>query len=312
MKHNTKKENSGESRQNDIYRAVTMRILDNMIKGQIPWRDILLPVKGGREPFYNPLSGTDYKFLNCMLLGEPGEYATMSQINEKGGHVLAGSKGRMIVKWGWYIPAKHKAEQEELEKEGKSIEHLKLWYLKKYTVFNLKDTEGLKLEKDADPVAAAEHESVDPTLMADTVIRDYRRDNTVTYQEDPAYSPAYMAASDRIEMPTRERFVYEEDYYASVFEQIVHSTAMDGRSERPGEWKALVEGTESVKEELIAEMASSMVLGACGLKRKETHQQLDAVCQKWIQAMNNDYRLIVNSAGPAERAAKYVLGQFAE
>ena len=55
-----------------------------------------------------------------------------------------------------------------------------------------------------------------------------------------------------------------------------------------------------------------MILSACGLHRKETHQQIDAVCQKWINAMNKDYRLIVTASYAAEKSAKYVLGQFAE
>ena len=67
-----------------------------------------------------------------------------------------------------------------------------------------------------------------------------------------------------------------------------------------------------VKEELIGEIGSSMMLAACGLRRQETHQQIDAVCKKWIDAMNKDYRLIVTASYAAEKAAKYVLGEFAE
>ena len=294
----------------DIYEAVTRQILRNMSAGNIPWRQTWTARKGERPPFSNYFTGKGYSLLNTLLLGTPGQYATWNQIKDAKGNLVKGSKGHMITKWVEYIPKKYKEEAERLEKEGKDISHLKAWGLKKYTVFNINDVEGLKPREEEQKPAMQRAE--DPTDVAELVIDDYTINESVTVDKSDALSPRYDALTDTVSVPTKEAFTFEEDFYASLFEQLVHSTAAEGRCSRPAELKKMTEGEVSVKEELIAEIGSSMILTAAGMKRKETHEQISAVCQKWVREMNNDFRLIVDASRGAEKAAKLILGNYAE
>lgn len=303
--------NSNSEKKFDIYEAVTRQILRNMSGGVLPWRQTWVARKGQKPPYTNHFTGKPYSFLNTLLLGEPGEYATWNQIEDAGGHVVKGAKGKMITKWVEYVPKRYKEEKERLEKEGKDWSHLKAWVLKKYTVFNVRDTEGLKARPDKDEEKHQMVAAQDPTDVAELVIDDYTVNESVKVDASDAFSPAYIPDSDTVTVPSKGAFTYEEDYYASLFDGLVHSTAAAKRCDRKAEFKQMSGGVVSVREELIGEIGSSMILAAAGMKRRETHEQISAACQKWIREMNNDFRLIVDASRGAEKAAKLILGNYA-
>ena len=295
---------------NSVYRIVTERILDRLIVGDIPWRDILLPKKGQKAAFSNPATGTNYSTLNCLLLGIPGEYCTFNQIKARGGKVRKGAQSHLVTYWSAFIPKDKKDEADRLEAEGKSTDHLKQQVLRYYRVFNLNDVEDMKPFGKGE-AAPAQKKAEDPTDIANMVLLDYKVNEGVEVKDTLADEASYDPVEDSVRLPAKERFIIEEDWFASLFSGLVHSTATKKRANRETEMKKMLEGEVTAKEALIAEIGSSMILTACGLKRKETHQQIDAVCKKWIDAMNRDYRLIVYASSGAEKAAQYILGQFA-
>lgn len=302
---------NNERTEKNIYKIVTMQILDSMMGCSIPWRNVLLPKKSEKPLYRNYFKGNGYSLLNTLLLGEPGCYATWNQIKDHGGSVKQGAKSRIVTFWAPFIPKDKKEEAKKLEAEGKSIDHLKMQMLKYYRVFNMKDVEGITLEPEEEPTVL-QSRAEDPTDIADMVINDYCHNESVTLQDSTSDESFYDAADDSINVPNKERFCLEEDWFASVFAGLVHSTAQKNRCNRETEMKKIQDGEISPKEELTAEIGSSMILTTCGLKRNETHQQLAAECQKWVDAMNKDYRLIVYASSAAEKAAQYILGNFAE
>lgn len=309
MSTNTSNSNS-KSGHMAVYQKVTMQILDNMMKGELPWRKTYVAKKGQKAPFTNYVTGKPYSFINSLLLGEPGEYASFKQIKAAGGNIKKGAKSKMVIYWGEFIPAEYKEKAEELEKEGKSTDHLKVRFPKYYLVFNVKDAEGLK-EKKSDEETVVMQEAEAPTALARMVIDEYGINQKVSVKSNPTYQPCYLPEEDTVQVPEKENYFIEEDWYASVFSGLVHSTATEERCNRETELKKMLDGNMSVKEELIAEIGSSMILNVCGLDRQETATQQAAECQKWIAALNNDYRLIVTASNAAEKAAKMVLGAYA-
>lgn len=293
-----------------VYEMVTKRILQRMMQGEIPWRQTYYIRKDGKHPYSNYVTGKPYSLLNRMLLGDPGEYATLKQINDMGGTLTPGSKGRFVIYWGEYVPKENKEEAERLEQEGKDTSHLKVRFPKYYYVFNVKDAQGLpERPSDAQPPM---QEAQSPVDIADLAVKDYLRQTKVGIVTDPSLEPAYIPTTDSVQTPGKQAFALEEDYYASLFDSLVHSTATENRCDRKREYEKLADNNMSVKEELIAEIGSSMILSVAGMKRDETHQQLAAECQRWVKEMQNDFRLIVNASSAAEKAAKMILGEFAE
>lgn len=296
------------SKKLDIYEMVTRQILRNLASGVIPWRQTWTARKGQAHPFTNRFTGKPYSFLNTLLLGEPGQYATFKQIKDAGGSVVKGSRSKTVIYWGEFTPKENREEEKRLEAEGKDTSHLKVRFPKYYNVFNMKDVEGVETKEEEQHVMTG---AQDPTDVAEMVIDDYTVNEQVAVTEDDSLEPMWDPAGDTVSVPTRAAFTYEEDFYALLFENLVHSTATEERCDRKQELQRMREGSVSVKEELIAEMGASMILSVAGLKRKETHDQISAEIQKWTREFNNDYRLVVQASYGAERAAKLILGNYA-
>lgn len=296
----------------NIYEMVTKRILQYMMKGEIPWRKTYSLMKDAPD-YYNAATGTRYRGVNRLLLGKPGAYATLKQVNDAGGKVKKGARSHLVLFWGSFIPQEDKALAKKLKEEGKDTSHLEVWFLKGYNnVFAVEDTEGADFKKlVTDEPAAPMELAQDPVDIADMVVRNYTATHGVDVRNDNTCDPFYDPENDMVVIPQKERFSLEEDYYASLFENLVHSTATDSRLARKREMKSLQEKEASAKEALIADMASSMILASAGLQRKETEQQNAADCQRWIEEMNRNYRLVVEAASGAERAARFVLGKYA-
>ena len=294
---------------NTVYQMVTMRILDQLSKGKLPWRDVIIKRKGDKPAYANFVTGKPYSLLNSLLLGEPGEYASFKQIKERGGAIKKGAKSKFVNYWGEFTPKENKEKVEELEKEGKDASHLKVKFPKYYNVFHIDDTEGIK--RPAPESTPTMVEAEDPTAVARMVRENYEYAQQVALVEGKDAVSRYLPTSDEVAVQPKENYGYEEDWYGAVFNGFVHSTATEERCNRENELSKMLEGETSIKEELIGEIGSSMILTACGLNRKETHQQIAAECQKWIEAFQNDYRLVVTSSYAAEKAAKLILGEFA-
>lgn len=294
----------------NIYELVTKQILQNMMNGELPWRQTWKKVNGRKLRFSNRFTGNEYSFFNSLLLGKPGEYIAMSQIKTLGGRLKKGAKSRIIISYGDYIPAKYKELEKELLEKGESTEHLKEKYMYYRRVFHLDDVEGIAPSEQ--PTETAPVEAEDPTDITEMVIHDYTVSNGIPVEKTPACeNPHWDCVRDSVEVPQKKQFTFEEDFYATLLSCLVHSTATDGRCDRSAELKKMMEGGMSVKEELIAEMASSMILASAGMNRRETHEQIAAECQKWVREFNNDYSLIIQASYGAEKAAKLIMGKFA-
>ncbi len=297
--------------QNNIYEKVTKQIIQSMVRsGQIPWRQTWV-TKENKPMFYNPITKTKYKLLNRLLLGEPGEYVSFKQAKDHGGKIKPGSKGKLVTYWSDFIPAKDKKLKEELEAKGEDWSYLKKWTLKHYYVFNLNDIEGFKLKsKNETPDFGETVESENPVDLADLIADGYRTDNGVKLEISGVLAPGYNPDEDLVTMPQKENFMYEEDFYASLFEQFAHSTAREDRCNRKKEYEALKENEITNKESLISDICSSMILASAGIDRKESTDQLNAQIQKWVEAMENDFRLIISASRKAEDAAELIMGKY--
>ena len=61
------------------------------------------------------------------------------------------------------------------------------------------------------------------------------------------------------------------------------------------------------KEELVAELGAAMLVNNCGIESERSFRNSAGYIQGWLEALNNDQRLIVSAASRAEKAVKYIL-----
>ena len=272
----------------DIYAEITSRIIEQMEQGIIPWQKPWI----GSNAAISYTTGNPYSLLNQMLLGEPGEYLTFRQCIQAGGHVRKGEKARMIVFW--------KPIETEDEKTG---EKKIIPVLRYYNVFHISQCKGIASRCIISPVNAP---AADET--AESIISSYLERSGVKLYHKDISSAFYRPSDDSISLPYRERFRNTAGYYGTVFHELAHSSGHPSRLNRIDSTAHF--GSEDYsKEELVAEVAASVLINHTGLETPDSFRNNAAYIQNWLQVLKNDKRFIVSASGRAEKAVNFILGK---
>lgn len=294
--------------QNNVYQMVTDRIIEMMQQGRIPWQKPWHygAIDDGQELAISYTSRRAYSLLNQWLLGEPGEYLTFNQVKERKGRVRKGAKARMVVFF------KKQAYKETDPKTGE--EKVKTFpVLKWYSVFHIKDTEGIPSKIPATPEEPQPETPKGPEAIeaAEAVIAAYlAREAGLRFQNDKLAGEAYYSQSeDKVVVPMLGQYNYASEYYSTAFHELTHSTMKKSRCDREGEnARSFFGNAEYSREELVAEMGAAMLCSHSGIRSEKTLRNSVAYLQSWIEALRNDNKMIVWAAGRAEKAARYIVG----
>ncbi len=118
---------------------------------------------------------------------------------------------------------------------------------------------------------------------------------------------AYQPATDMIRLPLRSQFRSAEHYYATAFHEAAHSTGHQSRLNRPGIAAFDHYGSDKyAREELVAEMTSSILCTESGIDNPELFDNSAAYISGWLSALNHDRTLVVAAAAQAQRAGDLI------
>ena len=276
----------------DIYAAVTERIIAQLEAGTIPWQKPWI-VSGTGSAAISYVTRRPYSLLNQMLLGDPGEYLTYKQCEQRGGQVKKGEKSRMVVFWKWI--------EEEDKDTGKKKQ---IPFLRYYNVFHINQCEGIDTK-----IKTQELPDTTETLPdAETVAENYCSRCGVRRIFEPGDRAFYRPATDTVTLPELKQFRTTIGYYETLFHELTHSTGHADRLNRLAKSGGF--GSEGyAKEELIAEIGAAGILNILGIETESSFQNNAAYIESWLKALKNDKRMIVSAAGKAEKAIDLILGR---
>lgn len=247
----------GENRV-QLYDEVTNRIIVQLEKGRFPWVQPWGAVAGavdgagGVAPGLprNAVSGRQYTGINVLLLwsaviegGYPSQgWLTYRQATEAGGNVRKGEKGITVVYADRFTP---EAEKERARESGEKARTVP--FLKRFTVFNVAQCEGLREGLGADP-APLPHCRIAP--VAEEVIAASGIEVRIG-----GHKAFYHTGADYVQVPPQLAFHEAINWYRTVLHELCHAC---GHKSRLGRNLANVFGSpEYAREELIAEMGSA-------------------------------------------------------
>jgi antirestriction protein ArdC len=301
-----------------LYDEVTDRIIAELEAGRLPWVQPWGRVPGGAAPGLprNALTGRSYSGINILMLwgaviehGWPSQnWLTFRQALQAGGSVRKGERGNCVVYADRFTPEAEKARAREAGEEARAIP-----FLKRFTVFNVAQCEGLRPGLAADPAPLPEREIV---RQAEDVIAasgvHFRIEG-----ERAFYSPTY----DFVQVPPQPAFFEPINYYRTALHELTHATGHASRLARnlsdpfgsPG----------YAREELIAEMGSAFLCAALGIVPTVRHADYIG---SWLDVLREDRsedpavrgtagmrgRAIFRAAAAASRAADWLLARHRE
>lgn len=265
---------------NKVYQMVTDKIISELEKGVVPWRK---PWK--TEASINYLSRKPYKGINRLLLSRSGEYLTFKQMASLGGRLKEGYTSEFVVFY----------KMLEYEEKNDPQKVKKVPVLRYYKVYHLSDIEGIKTK--IEPL-----QPVDPIESAEKIVEQFK-DVPIIYGGDRA---CYSPANDTIKMPERKQFESAEEFYSTLFHEMIHSTGHISRLNRFDTNDHSFGSEPYTREELIAEVGSGMLCGVAGIE-EITIKNSASYIDSWLSKLKNDMTLIIKASSKAQKACEYIL-----
>jgi antirestriction protein ArdC len=285
-----------------VYDIVTERIVEALARGVVPWR------KPWDSPaFQQPRSlstGKPYRGINFFLLGLAADrftspyWITFKQARDRGATVRKGEKGLPVFFWKVY-DAKSSADAGDADEADHTGRRFVARY---YTVFNAEQCDGLDYPKAQMP----DRREVQPIAACDAVCAGYEGGPAIRHGGAAAF---YSPVGDVVRMPERERFHSPEEYYSTLFHELVHST---GHATRLARFTAdspppPFGSADYSREELVAEMGAAFLCADTRISNA-TIDNAAAYVSGWLKVLKQDSRAVVFAAAAARRAADRILG----
>jgi len=289
----------GRRPRTDLYQSVTDTVISQLETGTVPWVQ-----PWGRPDSSAPCAlpqnahtGRTYSGINILLLwGAAIETArttpywlTFKQALALGGAVRKGERGTTVCYADTFVP---KAEAQRAQETGDDAQ--RVGFLKRYTVFNADQCEGLDAHffEGAPPVP--ERELIP---RAESLIKATGADFRIG--GDRAF---FVPSQDYIQVPPQPAFKDQINYYRTCFHELGHWTGHKSRLDR--DMKGKFGSKDYAREELVAEMASAFICAAQSIEPTVRHTDYIG---SWLKVLKEDKRAIFRAASLASKAADFIL-----
>lgn len=305
----------------DLYDSVTARIIAELEAGRIPWvqpwSNTLAASAGGDAACTpglprNALTGRAYSGINILTLwsaladrGFASQgWLTFAQAIQAGGCVRKGEHGTAIVYADRFVPRDRDAARASVSSQtnaaatgtSDTCEPRTVAFLKRFTVFNVAQCEGLPADLVREPAPLAPYAAVPAAerLIAASGV-DFRIGGTRAF---------YVPALDFVAVPPQAAFAEPINYYRTCLHELTHAT---GHRSRLARQLVTAFGTKDyAREELVAELGSAFLCAALGIVPTVRHADYIAC---WLDLLRDDNRAIFRAASAASKAADWLLAR---
>lgn len=288
-----------ERKRETIYQEVTDRIVTELEAGRVPW---VQPwgtpnAEAGLGLPKNASTTKSYSGVNILILWGGviargftcQNWVTFRQAKQMGGAVRKGERGTTVCYADRFIP---KSELERATLQNDEPEAVP--FLKRYTVFNVDQCDGLPESAYQGAVSLPEREVIPHAeSLIEATGADFRVGGSKAF---------YVPSADFIQVPPQPAFHEQINYYRTCFHELGHWTGHTSRLNR--EFKGRFGSNAYAREELVAEMASAFVCATLGIFPTVRHADYIG---SWLELLKEDNRAIFRGASQASKAADFVL-----
>ena len=289
---------SGSDRTN-VYDEITGKIIAELEAGRFPWAQPWGKATAG-APIglpQNASTGRPYSGINILILwgaviqhGFPGQgWLTYRQAQSLGGNVRKGERGTTVVYADRFTPEDEKRRARETGEEPGKIA-----FLKRFTVFNTAQCEGL-------PEDIAVAMPPPPPGMIEPRVEALIKATGIDFRigGDRAY---YVPALDHVAVPPPQAFFESINWHRTALHELGHATGHASRLAR--DFSGGFGTKKYAFEELIAEISAAFCCASLGIVPTVRHADYIG---SWLDVLREDNRAIVRAASQASKAADWIL-----
>jgi len=285
-----------------LYDEVTARIIAELEEGRIPWVQPWGAGTANPSLPRNAVTGRNYSGVNVLILwgalfehGYPSQdWLTFKQARAAGGCVLKGEKGVSIVYADRFTPETEKERARQTGQDARSVP-----FLKRFTVFNRAQCDGLRSDLMPEPTPLPERQIV-------PVAEEVMAASGVVFRigGDKAF---YVPSADYVQVPPQPAFFEQINFYRTALHELCHATGHKSRLDR--KQTGSFGSKDYAIEEVIAEMGSAFLCAALGIVPTVRHADYIGA---WLEVLREDNRAIFRAAGAASKAADWLLARHRE
>jgi len=281
-----------------LYKQVTDKIVGELEAGRVPWVQPWGRAKAGLGLPQNAATERRYSGINVLILWgaviERGfvaqSWLTFRQALALGGHVRKGEAGTMVVFADRFAP---KDKEGSRDARAESSERNKpIPFLKRFTVFNIEQCDGL-------PESASAPPTPEGLILpeAEALIRATGAKFRIGGGE-AFYSPG----ADTVHVPPPQAFFEPINWHRTAFHELGHWTGHSSRLAR--DQAGAYRSKSYAREELVAEMAGAFVCASLNIAPTVRHADY---LGEWLSLLREDSRAIFRAASAASKAADFLL-----
>ena len=277
----------------DIYQAITDHFVEQLKRGTVPWQKPWFGVQ-------NIVSRKPYRGINALLLGsndyQSPFWITFKHALDLGGHVRKGERSTPVIYYK-ILEKRDEAGKVMLRNDGRPA---RIPFVRWANVFNLDQTEGIE-----PPVIAIQQGPRHPLERAVAIVENAK----LCPIHHAGFAAYHSSQDDVIRIPAPSTFHSREDYYHSLYHEMIHASGHSSRLDREGVTQQARFGSERYsKEELVAELGAAFLSNEAGILDSVRFENSAAYLGSWINKLENDPRMIVSAASQAQKASDFVLG----
>lgn len=282
----------------DIRQQITNDIIRAMESGTPPWRNSW----SSGCLHLNADSGQAYKGINQIILGIQGQgdprWLTYKQVESMSLQIRKGERGTQIVKVA-EVNLKQAPQEAEAGRHLLAENGNQGLTMRAYTVFNASQIDGIA------PMSKREWNNTCADRVEQIIFALQRTGLKINFGQ--GFQPAYYPRTDEVRIAPASEFTSLEDFHASLLHEAVgHASGHPKRLARLP-MDARFGSPKYAREELRAELVSSMMQGVIGLPPGPTMiAQHSVYLASWLLELKNDKNEIFRAAADAQRIFDYV------
>jgi antirestriction protein ArdC len=272
--------------------------LTNLMETAGQW---VKPWEVSYNPQVNLVTGKAYRGFNVISLSisrnvqgfSSSSWLSAKQIKDRGGKIKKGSKATGII---FYKMLEVDAPTEDDAERKRRIPMMRY-----SNVFNVDQTEGI--EDIRKPKEMEDRTPKERIECAEEIWVNYEGKPTLEHGGDSAY---YTPRADRIQMPEMDKFHSSEEYYSTLFHEVVHSTGHEKRLDRLD--NSYFGDHSYSREELVAEIGSSFLRHLCGIEDERTDANSASYLKSWWKKLEKNPDDLRWASAKAQKAVDFVTG----
>jgi antirestriction protein ArdC len=295
---------------NKVQSKVIDSLIDNVLNSpNFSWQKTWENIATGNSP-YNPISKNQYSGLNKFILNlnasikGSNQFATFNQISNANGKIKTGSKAIPLMFFSWkyfdYV-AKKSYTANQINKLSSDIQNRlrKFPFHSYFNVFSLSDCENIHFDE---PKIEVKN---DPIVECEKIVSNWNETESkinIGLDNERAY---FSPSIDIVNMPHLQAFKSSKNFYMVAFHEIAHSTGIKKRLNR--DMGGMFGNDKYAKEELIAELTSTLIGASMNILTKEVIDNTTAYLKSWTKRMTDKKAELYSGLNGAIKAFDYII-----